>query len=158
MFIEAPTCVYDDLSDGLGRWDDAVQLDTQRLVEGIGVELRWQGKDLVGRCPFHEVLAGPAGLLAVAAGVSDRFLCPSAASRTSLSRLGPTQLHRTRSAPRVRRTSAMTMPPVWTPLAARPSIATTEMPGWRPGAHGPPTERRRGKDGIRLSRTWIRFE
>jgi len=38
LFVETPTCVYDDLSDGLGRWDDAVQLDAQRLVEGIGVE------------------------------------------------------------------------------------------------------------------------
>lgn len=30
------------------------EVSVQRLVEGVGVELRRQGKDLVGRCPFHE--------------------------------------------------------------------------------------------------------
>ncbi|MGD7708305.1 CHC2 zinc finger domain-containing protein [Microlunatus sp. Y2014] len=30
------------------------EVSVQRLVEGCGVELRRQGKDLVGRCPFHE--------------------------------------------------------------------------------------------------------
>ncbi len=31
-----------------------VEVSVQRLVEGCGVELRRQGKDLVARCPFHE--------------------------------------------------------------------------------------------------------
>lgn len=31
-----------------------VEVSVQRLVEGCGVELRRQGRDLVGRCPFHE--------------------------------------------------------------------------------------------------------
>lgn len=30
------------------------EVSVQRLVEGCGVELRTQGKDLVGRCPFHD--------------------------------------------------------------------------------------------------------
>lgn len=30
------------------------EVSVQRLVEGVGVELRRQGNDLVGRCPFHE--------------------------------------------------------------------------------------------------------
>lgn len=30
------------------------EVSVQRLVEGVGVELRRQGKDLIGRCPFHE--------------------------------------------------------------------------------------------------------
>ena len=30
------------------------EVSVQRLVEGVGVELRRQGKDLVGRCPFHQ--------------------------------------------------------------------------------------------------------
>lgn len=30
------------------------EVSVQRLVEGVGVELRRQGKDLVGRCPLHE--------------------------------------------------------------------------------------------------------
>ena len=30
------------------------EVSLQRLVEAAGVELRAQGKDLVGRCPFHE--------------------------------------------------------------------------------------------------------
>lgn len=30
------------------------EVSVQRLVEGCGVELRSQGKDLIGRCPFHE--------------------------------------------------------------------------------------------------------
>ena len=30
------------------------EVSLQRLVEQAGVELRRQGKDLVGRCPFHE--------------------------------------------------------------------------------------------------------
>lgn len=31
-----------------------VEVSVARLVEGCGVELRAQGKDLVGRCPFHD--------------------------------------------------------------------------------------------------------
>ena len=34
------------------------ELSLARLVEGCGVELRAQGADLVGRCPFHDD-AGP---------------------------------------------------------------------------------------------------
>jgi hypothetical protein len=34
------------------------EVSLARLVEGVGVELRVQGQDLVGRCPFHED-AGP---------------------------------------------------------------------------------------------------
>ena len=30
------------------------EVSVARLVQGCGVELRSQGKDLVGRCPFHE--------------------------------------------------------------------------------------------------------
>ena len=30
------------------------EVSLQRLVEAAGVELRRQGKDLVGCCPFHE--------------------------------------------------------------------------------------------------------
>ena len=30
------------------------EVSVQRLVEGCGVELRRQGADLVGNCPFHE--------------------------------------------------------------------------------------------------------
>ena len=30
------------------------EVSVQRLVEGVGVELRRQGKDLIGRCPFHD--------------------------------------------------------------------------------------------------------
>jgi DNA primase catalytic core len=30
------------------------EVSVARLVEGVGVELRRQGNDLVGRCPFHE--------------------------------------------------------------------------------------------------------
>lgn len=30
------------------------EVSVQRLVQGCGVELRAQGKDLVGRCPFHD--------------------------------------------------------------------------------------------------------
>ena len=30
------------------------EVSVARLVEGCGVELRRQGSDLVGRCPFHE--------------------------------------------------------------------------------------------------------
>lgn len=30
------------------------EVSVQRLVEGVGVELRREGKDLIGRCPFHE--------------------------------------------------------------------------------------------------------
>ena len=30
------------------------EVSLQRLVELAGVELRRQGKDLVGRCPFHD--------------------------------------------------------------------------------------------------------
>jgi DNA primase catalytic core len=31
-----------------------VEVSVQRLVEGCGVELRPQGQDLVGKCPFHD--------------------------------------------------------------------------------------------------------
>ncbi|MBK9158606.1 MAG: hypothetical protein IPM11_10925 [Micropruina sp.] len=30
------------------------EVSVQRLVEGCGVELKRQGKDLVGCCPFHD--------------------------------------------------------------------------------------------------------
>lgn len=30
------------------------EVSVARLVEGCGVELSRQGKDLVGRCPFHD--------------------------------------------------------------------------------------------------------
>jgi DNA primase len=30
------------------------EVSLARLVEGCGVELRAQGQDLVGRCPFHD--------------------------------------------------------------------------------------------------------
>jgi DNA primase len=30
------------------------EVSVARLVEGCGIELRRQGADLVGRCPFHE--------------------------------------------------------------------------------------------------------
>ena len=30
------------------------EVSVARLVEGCGVELRREGGDLVGRCPFHE--------------------------------------------------------------------------------------------------------
>ncbi len=30
------------------------EVSVQRLVEGCGVELRQQGKDMVGACPFHD--------------------------------------------------------------------------------------------------------
>lgn len=30
------------------------EVSVQRLVEGCGVVLRQQGKDLVGACPFHD--------------------------------------------------------------------------------------------------------
>ncbi|MGL5850615.1 MAG: CHC2 zinc finger domain-containing protein [Phycicoccus sp.] len=30
------------------------EVSVQRLVQGCGVELRAQGRDLVGCCPFHE--------------------------------------------------------------------------------------------------------
>ena len=45
---------------GVARIPDEVlarlkaEVSVQRLVEGVGVELRRQGKDLVGRCPFHD--------------------------------------------------------------------------------------------------------
>ena len=31
-----------------------VEVSVARLVEGCGVELKRQGRDLVGLCPFHE--------------------------------------------------------------------------------------------------------
>jgi CHC2 zinc finger len=34
------------------------EVSLQRLVELAGVELRQQGKDLVGLCPFHEERTG----------------------------------------------------------------------------------------------------
>lgn len=45
---------------GVARIPDEVlgrlkaEVSVQRLVEGVGVELRRRGKDLVGRCPFHD--------------------------------------------------------------------------------------------------------
>jgi DNA primase len=30
------------------------EIPIERLVTGFGVELKRQGKDLFGRCPFHE--------------------------------------------------------------------------------------------------------
>ena len=45
---------------GVARIPDAelarlkAEVSVQRLVEGCGVELRQQGKDLVGACPFHD--------------------------------------------------------------------------------------------------------
>ncbi len=45
---------------GVARIPDEVlarlkaEVSVQRLVEGCGVELRAQGRDLVGRCPFHD--------------------------------------------------------------------------------------------------------
>jgi hypothetical protein len=45
---------------GMARIPDEVltrlkaEVSVQRLVEGCGVQLRVQGRDLVGRCPFHD--------------------------------------------------------------------------------------------------------
>lgn len=43
------------------------EVSVQRLVEGCGVELRTQGKDLVGRCPFHDDSSPPVRVLVGAA-------------------------------------------------------------------------------------------